>query len=118
MPKLQVIPTASGQHYGVQFICPACGGPMTLPTQHTPVEIHAPRWDWNGDLDAPVLSPSIKTHGARTADGEGWAANAICHSYIGCNGAAPGEITFLSDCTHALAGKTVPLPEIPQETLL
>jgi hypothetical protein len=30
-----------------------------------------------------------------------------CHSFL-----VDGQIQFLGDCTHALAGQTVPLPEI------
>lgn len=32
----------------------------------------------------------------------------VCHSYV-----TDGQVQFLSDCTHVLAGQTVPLPEIP-----
>lgn len=31
----------------------------------------------------------------------------VCHSFI-----RDGRIEFLSDCTHALAGQTVDLPDI------
>jgi hypothetical protein len=44
-----------------------------------------------------------------------WDINWVCHSFIGINGAKPGEIIFLSDCTHALAGQVRPLPELPTE---
>ena len=30
-----------------------------------------------------------------------------------CNGAQPGEVIFLSDCSHALAGTVQPLPDLP-----
>ncbi|MCZ4340562.1 hypothetical protein O4H52_03015 [Sphingomonadaceae bacterium G21617-S1] len=33
---------------------------------------------------------------------------AVCHSFV-----RNGQIEFLSDCTHALAGQTVPLPPFP-----
>jgi len=33
----------------------------------------------------------------------------ICHSFI-----RDGKIQFLGDCTHALAGQTVDLPELPE----
>lgn len=35
----------------------------------------------------------------------------ICHSFVSCNGAQPGEIVFLSDSTHHLAGQVRPLPD-------
>ena len=41
----------------------------------------------------------------------------VCHTFVGCNGAQPGEIIFLGDCTHELAGKVMPLAEMPQHRL-
>ena len=32
----------------------------------------------------------------------------LCHSHV-----REGRIQFLSDCTHALVGQTVDLPDIP-----
>jgi hypothetical protein len=34
----------------------------------------------------------------------------VCHSFV-----TDGKIQFLSDCTHALAGQTVALPDWPTE---
>lgn len=45
--------------------------------------------------------------------GEDWPKCQRCHTFVGCNGAQPGEITFLGDCTHALAGKTLPMADLP-----
>lgn len=44
---------------------------------------------------------------ARTAPATKRRRHAAIHS------CAPGNIEFLADCTHALAGKTVPLPDWP-----
>ena len=35
--------------------------------------------------------------------------NTVCHSFV-----TDGRIQFLADCTHALAGQTVDLPEWPK----
>jgi hypothetical protein len=76
----------------VAFRCPGCRGP-----QHIPVK--GPNaWGFNGDMDRPTFTPSILT---RKGD------NYICHSFV-----TDGRIRFLSDCTHALAGQTVDLPEV------
>jgi hypothetical protein len=56
-------------------------------------------WGWNGDLERPVLSPSMLIK-LEYPD-----KTRVCHTFVGCNGAQPGEIIFLSDCTDALAGK-------------
>lgn len=34
----------------------------------------------------------------------------VCHSFV-----RAGRIEFLGDCTHALAGQTVPLPPWPED---
>ena len=100
----------------LSFWCPGCKSPHT-------VFYGIGGWQWNGDANKPVISPSIfctfptwvpeVTH----SNWEKWKKEpwkqekqqVVCHSFIGCNGAAPGEIIFLLDCTHVLAGKTVPL---------
>ncbi|MNT63780.1 hypothetical protein D3C72_2016250 [compost metagenome] len=65
-----------------------------------------PKWGFNGDLERPVLTPSV------LQNWESSKGRRCCHSFVGCNGAQPGQITFLGDCTHALAGQTVDLPEL------
>lgn len=116
MPKFKEVVDVEGSHYGVRFICPGCKMSHVLPTQYTHERHAVPRWHFNGDYDAPVLSPSIAARGAIKLDEpdetKDWDDKAICHSFVGINGAAPGEIIFLSDCTHALAGQVVPLPEM------
>lgn len=70
----------------IWFRCPACGFP------------HGVTADWNFDWNAesPTFRPSVKVE---------WENN-ICHSYV-----TAGRIEFLSDCTHAMAGSTVELPQ-------
>jgi len=53
------------------------------------------RWHFNGDLDKPTFSPSLLVH-----------AQYVCHSFV-----TDGNIQFLSDCTHELAGQTVELED-------
>lgn len=109
----------------VAFHCPGCGNSHVLPTAAG----ESPRWDWNGDLERPTLTPSILrraghysqyhqadrgcwcTHNAeKIARGEepsGFSC-VICHSFV-----TDGRIQYLSDCTHALAGQTIDLPPYP-----
>ena len=98
-----VIEVSSGS---IIFKCPGCRLYHELRIRTDPPQ--APSWEWNGSLDKPVITPSIL---ARGSDWE----NRTCHSFVGCNGAQPGEIRFLADSTHALAGQTVPLPPYPPE---
>ena len=78
-----------------------------------------PHWSFNGDLDKPVFGPSINTWWGgdhyKNEQGKDYIPVPLhrCHSFIGCNGAQPGEITFLADSTHSLSGKTVELPDAP-----
>lgn len=82
---------------GLVFWCPGC--------QHThAVNSHpnGPRWDYNGDAVRPTFSPSLLVTYERPG------ATDRCHSFV-----RSGNIQFLGDSTHALAGQTVPLPDWP-----
>lgn len=79
------------------FECPGCGQLHAIPTT-------GPRaWEFNGDLARPTFAPSILV---RWTSGPEHQAG-VCHSFV-----RDGQIQFLGDCTHTLAGKTVPLPEV------
>jgi Family of unknown function (DUF6527) len=58
-------------------------------------------WEWDGNLESPTISPSIKV--------DYGVGGRICHSYV-----KQGRWEFLSDCTHALAGQSVALPPLPE----
>jgi hypothetical protein len=74
------------------FECPGCAG------MHYADE----RWTFNGDIESPTFSPSIKVTVGHHPDPPD-----ICHSFV-----RDGKIQFLNDCTHELKGQTVSLPEI------
>ena len=64
-----------------------------------------PRWLWNGSAERPTFQPSVLVrYDGADADVDG-APPSVCHSFV-----VDGAIQFLGDCTHALAGQTVPLP--------
>lgn len=73
----------------VYFHCPGCD------SVHG---VDSTRWTFNGDANRPTISPSILCTWQPRPD--------RCHSFV-----RDGRIEFLSDCTHALAGQTVDLPE-------
>jgi hypothetical protein len=59
-----------------------------------------PYWEWNGATDESfTISPSLLVRGGR---------DSVCHSFI-----RDGRWEFLGDCTHALAGQTVPMVPVP-----
>lgn len=61
--------------------------------------IYSPSWTWDGNLEAPTLSPSILT---------GKGTDKICHSYL-----KEGIFQFLGDCNHSLVNQHVPMPDLP-----
>ena len=76
------------------FECPGCGMIHAMPTT-------GPRaWEFNGDMVRPTFSPSILVRCTVGIEHSPF----VCHSFV-----RNGQIQFLPDCTHALAGQTVPL---------
>ncbi len=108
---------------GLMFWCPGCE--MAHRVQHGAGA--GPRWTWDGGLVAPTFVPSIMLrwtqHEPSAVDPEvsrqivagtlkQTAVQKVCHSFV-----RGGKIEFLADCTHALAGKTVPLPPWDDEDM-
>lgn len=90
----------------LSFHCPGCNKDHHI--QHG--SDFGPNWTWNGSIDQPVFSPSVLVSYDGADAGQAGAPPAVCHSFVGCHGAQPGQIVFLGDCTHALAGQVVDLP--------
>jgi len=86
----------------VRFVCPGCGNHHVPRVEKLLDTYDGPLWEWNGSLENPTFSPSLRVMG-----GPGGATS--CHSFI-----RDGKIEYLSDCTHALAGQTVELPELDE----
>lgn len=53
-------------------------------------------WSFDGNMEKPTFSPSLLVRWDHN--------NHVCHSFI-----RNGEWQFLNDCTHDLAGQTVPM---------
>lgn len=66
-----------------------------------------PRWTWNGSVDRPTFQPSVLVRYPWRLLESGEREQVTCHSFV-----TDGRIQFLDDCTHALAGQTVDLPEL------
>lgn len=113
---------------GLVFMCPGCGDTHLIYHGAGP----GPRWKWNGDVARPTFCPSVLVRcGCHVPDFKAgddcWCTyNAeqeakgekpsrfkcgVCHSFV-----KDGQIQFLGDCTHALSGQTVPLPEWTEES--
>lgn len=99
----------NGTRY-VWFYCPGCL------THHRIID---GRWTWNQSETTPTFSPSVKVTGTvplTAAEVDRVMAGVhvepsplVCHSFV-----RDGRIQFLADSTHALAGKTVDLPNIEE----
>lgn len=102
---------------GLGFWCPGCREMHVVWTG----DGSGPRWGWNGNVERPTFTPSVLVRGTQTVrdengrwtgdwvlDAAGNALPRVCHTFV-----TDGRIQFLGDCTHALAGQTVDLPDVP-----
>ena len=64
-------------------------------------------WQFDGNLDAPTVAPSVKITGKQAVH-DGKALDYCCHYIL-----TAGVLNFGTDCTHRLAGQRVPLPMLP-----
>jgi hypothetical protein len=90
--------------------CPGCEEMHSLPDG----------WAFDGNIESPTFSPSFKHEGLKQIFADGrwtgeWERDAagspipfICHYVL-----TAGILNFCNDCTHALAQKAVPLPNLP-----
>ena len=89
--------------------CPGCDDSHLLPVG----------WQFNGNVDCPTFSPSFLHQGVQTKrlpdggfeflrDAAGNPIPDCCHYIL-----TDGILNFCSDSVHALAGQSVPLPDLP-----
>lgn len=101
-----------GVYSGCEFFCPGCGHNHTYPLENP----GGPVWTFNGDVNNPTFTPSLLNRWGKHADpnwqepegaqpGNKWSGT--CHLYV-----TNGQIIYLGDCTHHLAGKTVEMEDI------
>lgn len=116
MAKVRDVKNQAGAIIGQEIFCPACKCAHPFDS----------RWEFNGDYEKPTFKPSMHvssghyvsgikhdhcwcTYNAeQIAKGEKIApfSCGICHSFV-----TNGQIIFLSDCTHAMAGQIVGLED-------
>jgi len=90
----------------VIFFCPGCkcGHFVNVRLKNA---AQGPLWSWDGSLESPTFTPSVLVRTSLPqGHGQPDIESGVCHSYV-----TNGQIQFLGDCTHELAGKTVPLSE-------
>ena len=82
----------AGGGRGFAHYCLPCGEAHLIWTEGREAQ-----WTFNGDVDRPTFSPSVKH--TQTMGGH---FTRICHYFI-----RDGLIQYCDDCTHELRGKTV-----------
>lgn len=96
---------------GYSHWCPGCGEMHLIPDC----------WTFDGNLSSPTFTPSVKITGMQTVknergewtgewvrDTQGKPVPECCHCIL-----TAGILNFCGDCTHALSGRQVPLPDLP-----
>jgi hypothetical protein len=115
-PKLAMI---SGYHFPAGSFahahwCPACNQLHEFAVDQ-PFRNGA-RWTYNGNPIAPTFSPSMNIKINTPDMGVSYQPDidsSVCHYFL-----QGGRIQYLGDCTHAMAGQTVDLPDIPANRFL
>ena len=79
------------------FNCPGCKCSHFINTNPANGAV----WEFNFDMEKPTVSPSLLVRMPWKDEMK------TCHSFV-----RNGNIQFLNDCTHELAGQTVEIPEI------
>ena len=87
---------------GYRHWCPGCKREHVIPSS----------WIFDGNYSAPTFTPSVRItyngpDAGRRRRGGQRAPASCCHYLL-----TRGQLTFCTDSTHELAGKTVPLPEL------
>lgn len=114
--KSQLLNFTSGEQR-VVWRCPGCDCMHSVVTKNAPGGT-LPVWTWNGNECAPTFNPSVLVtsgHYTQGASGKCWCEwkdgpapfkCVRCHCFV-----RDGNIEFLADCTHSLAGKAVEIPD-------
>jgi hypothetical protein len=101
---MKLIPNESKSVY--LFWCPGCGCGHVYHVKAEEGRPGSPVWGFNGNMEKPTFTPSLLNWH------DGYPAENIppkrCHINL-----TDGIINYCGDCTHQLAGKSVPMEEIP-----
>ncbi len=99
---------------GYSHWCPGCEEMHSI----TVDRVGGTNWTFNGNLERPTFSPSVRITGFDWPTDEEEVLilrreqvprrPVCCHYFI-----TDGQIQFCGDCTHGLNGQTVPLPDLP-----
>lgn len=95
------------------FYCPACGNSHFFAVNAS----RGPSWNFDGKMDAPTFTPSLKIGGTEPITDDEHAAimrgekivprPRCCHLNV-----TAGKITYHGDCTHKMSGQTIPMEDV------
>ena len=94
--------------------CPGCNSGHEIDTEAP--NASGAMWKFDGNMERPTFSPSINMKINTPDMGKHYQpdiGSTVCHYFI-----TSGRIIFCGDCTHALKGQTVDLPDIPARAYL
>lgn len=100
MPKAAIKDLGVGEPC-LLFNCPGCGHWHEVTTWRI--------WTFNGNVDAPSLTPSVNNKVGPFPDGH----IEICHFVL-----TDGKVSFCNDCTHDKRNQVLDLPEWTQQDSL
>lgn len=102
----------SPESEGIAHWCPGCGEAHTITTHR----VSGPGWEWDGNVDLPTVTPSVRIFVTDDEDDLGNKLpqpiqQTICHYIL-----TAGVINYWGDCGgHDLSNQKVPLPDFPGE---
>lgn len=96
---------STGEPHGWAHWCPACRRTHVFAVD-SPNIGNGAQWSFDGNQESPTFNPSMLI---RHYEHDGTTVKEVCHYFLHA-----GHIQFLADCTHAMAGQIVPLPEYPE----
>jgi hypothetical protein len=98
----KVLPFQEGDKVvGYYFNCPGCKDVHAVHIRPNLNSVGA-GWTWNENVDSPTFSPSILCQ-IHLSNG----SRKVCHLFV-----QNGQIRFLEDSTHPLAGKSIDMEDM------
>lgn len=110
--KLRSFATKDGAKSGIGHYCPGCKCRHVIYTKNP----GGPTWSWDGNVDAPTVTPSVRSFVTDDEDEHGNplatpVEHTLCHYVL-----TAGVLNYCGDCGgHGLSGQQVPLPDWPDD---
>lgn len=98
-----VVHAAEGGGLNLWLWCPGCLEVHRVCVSDDEGRVQpGPEWDWDRNVTAPTIAPSILLRGGRNG------SDHVCHSFV-----RAGIWDFLPDSTHSLSGQQFEMGDLP-----